>query len=207
LPLEALVQTSAVDHADWNYRGLLGWLQRRRFALLLSLMPEVRCRRLLEVGYGSGVLMPELARRCEELFGADPHPMAGEVADVLAAHGVQAHLESAAATQLPFEAATFDCVIAVSALEYVEDLQLAASELKRVLAPGGALLVVTPGDSSLLDLALRVTTGSDAAAEYGDRRQRLVPTLRQHFRLEVERRFPPFLGRLLPLYRGLRLRP
>ena len=67
LPAEALMRTSEVDHADWNYRPLLGWVQGQRFAAVLSSLPAIRIQRLLEVGYGSGVFMPVLKSKCEEL--------------------------------------------------------------------------------------------------------------------------------------------
>jgi ubiquinone/menaquinone biosynthesis C-methylase UbiE len=205
LPREALIATGPVDRAEWNYRPLLGWLQRRRFALLLSLMGSARYRRLLEVGYGSGVLMPELARRCDELFGIDPHTRERDVAAVLARHGVAATLVSGDATRLPFTDRFFEAVVAVSSLEYVHPLEAACAELRRVLVPGGALLVVTPGHSPLLDLALRLATGESAAENYADRREHLVPTLCASFRLAAERRFPRVVGRVLPVYRALYL--
>jgi ubiquinone/menaquinone biosynthesis C-methylase UbiE len=48
---------------------------------------------------------------------------------------------------LPFEAASFDLVVANDVLQHVDESQVAASvaELRRVLAPGGALLVRTNG--------------------------------------------------------------
>ena len=88
LPLQDLVRTGPVDHADWNYRPLLGLLQRRRFQLATALLPRPRMQRLLEVGYGSGVFLPELARHCEELHGIDTHASPAEVLGKLLPHGV-----------------------------------------------------------------------------------------------------------------------
>ena len=205
LPRRALVTTSDVDHADWNYRRLLGPLQRQRFEMGLSLLGSRPYGRLLEVGYGSGVLMPELATRCRELVGVDPHPRHREVAHQLAEHGVAAELVRGSATTLPFAGGGFDCALAVSALEYVEDIHAACCELKRVLTAEGVLVVVTPGHSPLLDLGLRLGTGESAARNYGSRRQRLIPALLEHFRVQAQHVFPPGVGRVVPLYRALRL--
>src|SRR5690606_26267525 len=76
LPRGALVKTGTVDHADWNYRPVLGPISRIRFKLALALLPSPS-RRLLEVGYGSGIFMPELARTCEVLYGLDTHQLTG----------------------------------------------------------------------------------------------------------------------------------
>src|SRR4051794_37118264 len=66
LPYRSLLKTGPVDHADWNYRPLLGWIMGRRFALFRKLLPAGKAGALLEIGYGSGVFMPELARHCNE---------------------------------------------------------------------------------------------------------------------------------------------
>ena len=204
LPREALIATSEVDHADWNYRPLLGALQRKRFALALSLMGSESYERLLEVGYGSGVFMPELAGRCGALYGVDLHGRERQVAERLADHGVRAELASAGLPELPYEDSLFDCAVAVSSLEYVRPIAAGVDELARVLAPEATLIVVTPGHSRLLDVALRIATGEDARDNYGDRRQRLIPALLRRFRLAGERRFPAGTGGLA-VYRALRL--
>src|SRR4051794_3648318 len=103
LPPEALIRTGPVDHADWNYRPVLGWIQQRRFALVEELLPAERIGKLLEIGYGSGVFMPELAARCEQLHGIDVHPRAEEVQSRLLEHGVKAQLASGSAECLPYD--------------------------------------------------------------------------------------------------------
>lgn len=205
LPRESLIATSDVDHADWNYRAALGWLQTRRFRLVLSLLAEDRYVRLLEIGYGSGVFLPELSGFCDELFGIDPHNRNQEVMDVLRGHNVAASLSSGSVEDMPFDERFFDCAVAVSALEYVENIELACRELSRVLKPGGVLIVITPGQSPWLDLGLRLVTGESAEENYGDRRERLVPTLTRHFKIDREHVFPASLAGALPVYRALRL--
>lgn len=202
LPKSALIVTGPVDHADWNYRPLIGRVQRLRFRLVRRLLGAQTYGRLLEIGYGSGVFMPELSRHADELFGIDPHPMPTEVAAVLQKYGIHASLSTGSAELLPYTDGFFDCVVSVSAMEYVEDIEAACGELRRVLKPGGRLVIATPGASPLLDLALRASTGEDPG-QYADRRQRLLPTLKKHFTLRKERAVPRFGGRLFRLYTGV----
>jgi len=204
LPADSLVRTGPVDHADWNYRPMIGYVQRLRFRLIKSLLGTRRFGRLLEIGYGSGVFMPELAKRAEELFGIDPHPMPGEVQQVLLRHGIRASLVTGVAERLPYPDAFLDCVVSVSAMEYVEDIQAACRELRRVLRPGGAIIIATPGSSPLWDLALRLSTGENPK-QYADRRQRLLPALKSAFATDQEIAVPTVGGRLLRLYSGVRL--
>lgn len=54
--------------------------------------------------------------------------------------------------ELPFGDASFDLVVSFETVEHVEDPAKAVSEFKRVLAPGGALVVSTPNtDESLVE--------------------------------------------------------
>jgi len=207
LPLQDLVRTGPVDHADWNYRPVLGILQRRRFQLATALLPRQSIQRLLEVGYGSGVFLPELARHCEELHGIDTHASAADVLGKLLPHGVAPSLAQGSAEALPYDDGFFDCIVAVSALEFVPDIDSAARELARVLKPSGRLVLVTPGHSPLLDWGLRFATGARARHDYAHRRERLLPALSAHFSVEAKRQFPPLLSRALCLYTALRMKP
>jgi ubiquinone/menaquinone biosynthesis C-methylase UbiE len=205
LPSGALHKTGNVDHADWNYKPLLGAISRRRFHLVVSLLAGQRIERLLEIGYGSGVFLPELSRYCEQLYGIDVHQMQQTVSESLSKTGVTAQLYSASASAMPFEDAFFDCLVAVSALEFVEDLDAACTEMKRVLKPGGSLVVITPGHSPLVDFGLKILTGESAQNDYGNRRQMLLPTLLRHFAVERQLSVPAYGKFVVHLYTGLKL--
>ncbi len=203
LPRAALLNTGDVDHAVWNYDGLLGFVSRRRFALVRALLPRRRVGKLLEVGYGSGVFFPELAKHAERLYGADVHDRAADVTSVLAQAGIPVQLVTAPAEALPYADDTFDVVVAVSAVEFFTDARRAITELARVLAPDGRIIVVTPGKNPLLDVALRVFTGESAEKDFGDRRKRVVPTLPSELRHERSAYFPLLFP--IPVYHALRL--
>jgi ubiquinone/menaquinone biosynthesis C-methylase UbiE len=151
LPREMLVKTGPHDHAGWNYEALLGYLQRQRFHLARRLLPTRRVDRILEIGYGSGIFMPELRQHCDRLDGVDVHQRKDEVTGKLRHAGVSATLHTASAEELPFENRTFDVVVAVSTLEFVDDISRSVCEISRVLRPGGAAVAVIPGDHPLLD--------------------------------------------------------
>lgn len=204
LPKSALVRTSEVDHPDWNYRPLLGAVQRLRFRIVRTLLAGTAVDRLLEIGYGSGVFMPELARHCAELHGIDPHPHRVAVERHLAEQGVAATLAQGSAEALPYPDHHIDCAVAISTLEYVPDIASACREIRRVLKPGGVLAVVTPGANKLWDLALRLSTG-ESPTQYANRRERLQPELRRHFTAVREVRVPARSHQAIRLYTGLLL--
>jgi SAM-dependent methyltransferase len=205
LPSSARLQTGGTQHADWNDRPIVGWILRRRHELTVSLLPP-RCPRLLEVGYGSGLLMPELARHCDDLYGIDVHDKHREVAAVLGGFDVTATLHSGSATAMPYDDAFFDCVVAESVLAHIDELGRACDEIRRVLRPGGVFVAVVPGESWILDIGLRVFTGASAKADFGPRRRAVVPELLRHFEVVEQRSYPRRSGGTLRLYTALRLR-
>jgi SAM-dependent methyltransferase len=206
LPRTALVATSAVDHADWNFRPIVGNVIRLRYLMLQKILANRRFGRVLEIGYGSGVYLPHLAQQADAVFGIDPHDRAQDVRATLGRFGVHAELASGSATALPYPDAHFDCVVAVSALEFIDDLPLACLQISRVLTLGGTLAVVTPGESKLLDAGLKLLTGASPHDDFGDRRKNIIPTLRAHFDLRQRIDRPRFLHRVVRLYSALELR-
>lgn len=203
LPQEALIKTNALDRGEWNSRGLLGAIQRKRFALVGALLGTGHGR-LLEIGYGSGIFLPELATRCGELYGVDVHNRAAEVGQVILKRSIVASLSSAPAEHLPYEDSMFDAIVAVSALEFVDDIDQVCREMARVLRYDGIGVFVTPGQSRVLDLGLRSLTGERAEDTFKGRRQLVLPALHHHFAVEATRRFPrvPWLW----LYTAVRVR-
>jgi ubiquinone/menaquinone biosynthesis C-methylase UbiE len=206
LPQDSLVKTGPVDEAAWVYRPFLGQIARLRFRMIVRLLGNACYGRLLEIGYGSGILLPELGEHCEELYGIDPHAMPDTVSHALGRHGVRAVLKTAAAEAIPFTDHFFDAVVAVSALEFVTDLETVCREIKRILKPEGRFFFVTPGTSKALDFGLKLLTGNDAKKDFGNRRELVLPLTTRHFAFEKTLTAPPLLGAFTPLYRAVRCR-
>ncbi len=207
LAAEELIKTGPVDHADWNYRPVLGAIQRARFKLMRRLFAGRHFRRLLEIGYGSGVFLPEAASHADRLWGIDIHAHNLTIMRALARHNCRATLLRGSASALPFADHSFDAVVAISSVEFVPDPERACADIARVLEPSGRFFLVTPGHSPLVDWGLKLLTGADAQRDYGARRQALALALRRHFVVQQERLLPRLGGRCIRLYTGLELRP
>ena len=187
-----LITTGPVDHGAWNYRPVLGWQQRQRFRLILKLMDNRRFGHLLEVGYGSGLFAPELVKHCDRYIGIDTHTKNANVAEVLGSVGVSSDLRVGSASAMPFEENSVDCVIAVSVLEFVDDIVATCEEVVRVLRPGGRAFVTVTGDSRLLDLGLKVATGESADEDFADRRSHVEAAIQEHCAIGGVAGFPRF---------------
>jgi ubiquinone/menaquinone biosynthesis C-methylase UbiE len=118
--------------------------QRRIF--LASLDPQPG-EAVLDVGSGPGLLAAEMG----EAVGPDGTVEGIEPSESMLA--IAARREPAArsaplqfrpgdAGALPFADASFDAVVATQVYEYVEDMATALAEARRVLRPGGRLLVL-----------------------------------------------------------------
>ena len=55
------------------YKPVFGWLYRRRLEIGLEMLDKARYPRMLEVGYGNGVLLKTLASLADELHAVDYH--------------------------------------------------------------------------------------------------------------------------------------
>lgn len=207
LPRERLIKTNPLDQGEWIYRPVLGEVERMRFVGVASILrASPRAGRLLEVGYGSGIFLPELSRYCDHLYGLDIHCSAAAVASQLACVGVNALLATGDACALPYRDGSFDTVVAVSAFEFMPDVLKAAHEIMRVLKPDGVAIIVTPENSALLDLGLKILTGERAEDTFKGRREQVVPALRAAGDVMVELRLPRMFGRLLSVFRVLAVR-
>jgi len=199
-----LVKTGPLDHADWNYHPLLKYISRRRFSLAASFLPEKPVRRLLEIGYGSGIFLPFLSKHAELLYGVDIHPYNTKIEEILRQRQTIAHLYADNAAKLPFDDHFFDIIVAISTIEFIVNRPAAVLELTRVLSPQGKLVCVMPASSPLLDLALRAMTGQSATKDFGDGREKVLPALLQCFSVASTHHFP---CSAFPIYSAYELTP
>jgi SAM-dependent methyltransferase len=112
-----------------------GWLMTRPFHLEAE---AYRGRRVLDVGCGPRGSLEWCAVAAERV-GLDP------LADGYRKLGVKSHAMTyccAPAEAIPFPDEHFDVVTCINALDHVDDVERATSEICRVLAPGGLLLLI-----------------------------------------------------------------
>ncbi|MBW4721519.1 class I SAM-dependent methyltransferase [Saccharothrix obliqua] len=107
---------------------------------MLELAGDVAGRRILDAGCGSGPLFAALRDRGAVVTGVDAS--AGMLELARRRLGADADLRVAdLAEPLPFPDNAFDDVVASLVLHYLRDWGPTLAELRRVLAPGGRLIV------------------------------------------------------------------
>lgn len=98
-------------------------------------------RRILDVGCGSGRIHPFLADRFTEICGVD---YAGPALDAAAKRGTTVATADLNQGRLPYEDAHFDAVVCLEVVEHLLDPRVVLREVRRVLRPGGRLVLSTP---------------------------------------------------------------
>ncbi len=115
---------------------------------ILALAGDVAGRRILDAGCGSGPLFSVLRDRGAIVTGVDVS--AGMLELARRRLGDDARLQQADLKgPLPFPGNAFDDVIASLVLHYLEDWTGPLAELRRVLTPGGRLIVSVNHPSSI----------------------------------------------------------
>jgi 2-polyprenyl-3-methyl-5-hydroxy-6-metoxy-1,4-benzoquinol methylase len=149
-PKGVLVPNDELDPLDYYYHRWIGWLYRHRLQMGLKLLPAGG-KRVLEVGVGSGVLVPTLTRHYPEYTGTDltlAPGLQGLVAPKCKAEFLRADLLK---DDLP--AGHYDAIVCFSVLEHIADSRAAAQRLASALAPGGTLVCGYPMVSKLMSRA------------------------------------------------------
>jgi len=107
---------------------------------ILTLAGDVAGRRILDAGCGSGPLFATLRDRGAIVTGFDKSAGMLELARRRLGNGADLQVADLG-SPLPFSDGAFDDVIASLVLHYLEDWGPALAELRRVLRPGGRLIV------------------------------------------------------------------
>jgi SAM-dependent methyltransferase len=127
-------QTHRAEDRHWWYRG-------RRTVLdgVIAGLGMPAHARILDAGCGSGRNMVELAR-----YGAVTGVELSETSVALARERGVGDVLAGSVLEMPFADDSFDVAVSLDVIEHLEDDLAALRELRRTVAPGGALLLTVP---------------------------------------------------------------
>ncbi|MBN2191303.1 MAG: class I SAM-dependent methyltransferase [Polyangiaceae bacterium] len=186
------------DPLPYYYRPLVGAVYRKRLQVGLDLLPKGGTS-VLEVGVGSGILIPTLTARFPVYFGADL--FLAEGLRELVAPGCHAEFIRAdllVEADLPED--RFDTVVCLSVLEHIADCDRAAAALARTLAKGGTLIAGYPMVNRLMTRVFDAIGFEDIEAHHVSAPRAIDEALHRVLRPVARKAIPPFAPVALALY-------
>jgi SAM-dependent methyltransferase len=136
------LSATPLEYASWRASTLGSITERLERAVVLDLAGPLHGRDVLDVGCGDGAYALAAARAGARVTGLDRSAAVLDAARAGAAsEGLALDLQVGDATALPFAAARFDVVLAVTVLCFVDEPARAVAEMARVLRPGGVLVL------------------------------------------------------------------
>lgn len=140
------------DFYQTEGREIFNWAMSRFVFLTKKVRRLIQNGKILDIGFGDGRLLAGLSGQGRELYGIDiSEKNVVLTQDQFKTKGLLAEFKFGNINAIPYQDAYFDCVVASEVLEHVDDdtLRRGLSEIKRVLKPGGYLVITTPADEKL----------------------------------------------------------
>jgi ubiquinone/menaquinone biosynthesis C-methylase UbiE len=200
-----LVKTGPVDYYDWNYKFPLKYIQRLRFLKVLRLLKDEKFNSLLEIGTGSGIFLKELSKFCDDLYAIDIHNRLNLVNSMCKKLQISANLVQANVEQIGFKDNSFDAIVTVSTLEFVENLDKVICEIRRVMKQNGIFIAVCPRINPLAEFFLSFYSQKRPKDEFIVSRKRISKSLKASFKIVKIIEFPAVFNKFFPLYTFFKL--
>lgn len=197
-PAGTLEPNDQHDPLPYYYRPFIGWLYRKRLRMGLDLLPAGGTK-ILEVGVGSGILVPTLSSHFPRYTGTDlvlANGLSRLVAPSCQAEFIEADLLRK--SSLPEE--SYDAVICLSVLEHIADADGAVAALARTLVKGGTLVAGYPMVNPLMAKLFRAIGFGNIEAHHVTAPATIDKALRRVLRPLRRKAFPTFAPVSLALY-------
>lgn len=154
LPPKGILEPNNSDDSFYHhYRPLVGVFFRERARRAFSLLTPPY-ESILELGYGSGIILSNLAALGKKISGIDLNSDPERVELNLKKIGVAAHLiRGDIRNPINYSDESFDLVVALSIIEHIKenDLKPVIDRVFRLLKPGGDFLIGMPQVSCFME--------------------------------------------------------
>ena len=157
----------------------------------LKYLPSSK-QRILEIGVGSGILLPSLDKNSSDVYGVDyREDFVKKAEDFCRKNRIKANLTRAEATNLPYDDNFFDAAICLSVMEHISDLDDALREAKRVIKPGGIFVVGVPIERFLVNTLFKIFGYAEEVKDYHINDYiKVREALKNHFTIEKSYKIP-----------------
>ena len=119
----------------------VGYLLSTRLKRVIEMLGDVRGSRVLDAGCGPGMTSDYVLKNGSEFFGIDLSESMLKICRERSICPESMHLAIADIATLPFPDSSFDTILCLGALEYVETIKRALRELSRLLKKDGIVII------------------------------------------------------------------
>jgi len=201
---ENIHRTDVADPVNWYYIWGTRTFFLHRLKIALAMLGTWKYERLLDIGFGCGIFLPELSKRCDELHGIDIHNNIHLVEDMMQKEGLKSTLSRASAIEIPYPDKYFDCIVCMSVLEHIRDIRPAIREIRRVTKHDGTIVLGFPVDNVLSRVALQISyiwhPNAKLEDEHVSTHNDILKEVRDQLHIIQTRQFPSFVPLNFSLY-------
>ena len=149
--LQDTIYSSRNPTRKWLHQSRREWIIESLSKYLVTLDSFVA-----EVGPGSGIYLPELARRSNNVIAIDVDQTHLERASKIALEYPHIRVVCNDITQSTLSSNSLSLILCTEVLEHLPNSYLALSEMHRLLKPGGILILTTPQRWSTVEMVAKI---------------------------------------------------
>jgi ubiquinone/menaquinone biosynthesis C-methylase UbiE len=205
-PRRLMTQTNWGDPVMYHYYPIASIVYRQRLKNTYKLLEPYQFENLVEIGYGSGVLLPTLSKISKKVTAIDIHKEIDAVRRMLDWYQIgNIELVSGDIMAMPFPNQSFDACVIVSTLEDIHESARAVDEIARIVKPGGLIVVSFPVKNIITDAFFKLV-GEDPEDIHPSDHTYILDFLKKKFTVEKVLQYPRFVPLNLSLYVSVRMR-
>ncbi|MFA6104044.1 MAG: class I SAM-dependent methyltransferase [Victivallaceae bacterium] len=187
------------DPLRYYYKPLIGKLYVKRLQDGLSMLTPPY-ERVLDFGYGSGLLFNTLAEISRELHGIDILSDAKILTEILDRQNIKAQLKQEDILKAGYPDGHFDVIVAFSVFEHIRDFDPILKEMQRILKPGGQLLIGMPSVNRVMPWLFKAIGFNNIDDLHVTNHRSVLKSAKKYFKLKHYKRLPSFLPDRCCLY-------
>jgi SAM-dependent methyltransferase len=198
-PQGSLEPHSRDDPLPYYYYPLISYLYRRRIEQGLALLTPPYDS-ILELGYGSGILLPTLASFGKTVSGIDIAAEPQKVMDHVKKIGADVFLVQGDIYDMAYPKESFDLVVAFSVFEHIFNVEQVINKVFLLLKPGGHFLVGMPRTDILMKIAFPLIGYYNIKEHHITNYRQFLRLAEKLFQLKRVVNLPSWAPRCLSLY-------